>query len=345
MNILNQQSFSDLFTRDDHSLWLSRITSVEAWQYSVPLVREIKTPKLILSQREGIVLRWQIEGCSIYSDLCPLPGFNTETLDSAFNQLKEALTDPNLDLFPSVDLAIFSARFQQEHSNINLVRECKSTDSSQICYLLSPEDDMPSQGVSNNCIKIKIGQSGITQDINRIQQVCLQLKQDQKIRLDANGLFNHDNLGFLFSQIDLKKIDYIEDPFRTVKEYKGWFDLYSVAYAWDDLADQWNPRLAPEYQPSALIIKPLFMGFRPAWVMALEAERSNVQVVFSSAYESSLNNQLYANIAHLLCLNTPQGLDTDKYWSSSLLAPPLTGRPKAKTTLKLADMKFLGDLL
>jgi len=330
---------------DDHRAWLSRLTRVEAWRYAVPLTCAIQTPQLTIRQREGILLRWNIAGRDIYSDLCPLPGFSQENLDGALVQLKAALIHPIDDLYSSVDLAIFSARFQSDHPEIQLLTERGTADIPQICCLLSPNEPIPTSGFSTSCIKIKIGQSTVEQDINRLQQVCDLLDSSQTIRLDANGQLNNQYLKHLFSKIDPLKIDYIEDPFNAINDYHDWANRYPVAFAWDDLSSHWHENLPENMQPKALVIKPLFLGLRRAWSIAQTAHSCHIQVVFSSAYESSLNNQLYIRLARLLGSVASQGLDTDKYWSSSLLTPPLIQEPlnvTEKTVLQLSDMDFQG---
>lgn len=325
------------------NLWLKQVNRIDSWQYDVPLTQSINTLHHKISSRSGILLRWQTSTAIYYSDICPLPGFNKESLEACFTEFKNYINDgARSGLSPAVDLAINSARIQ-----IELKADAQQFDPPKfsLCQLLSIDEDI--ENTLSDCIKIKVGNTTLDSDIPRIQQAIKNLRINGKIRLDASGQWNSTSLNYLFNHVDPDYLQYIEDPFENIEDYKHW--PYPVPFALDKLSHLWHPDLNDFDGLSTLVIKPLFLGLDKAIQLTRQATQKNIKVVFSSAYESSINLNFYAWLADHLNLADAQGLDTAKYWSSHLLSPPgffrITDKQDNKPVLLLNDLNSLGRLL
>lgn len=282
------------------------------------------------------------------SELSPLKGLHTESLEQAFSQLKtllpilekdilhngKTLRPKNLkstylffgtlhDHFEKIEKAgikinqLFpSVVFSIECMILNLVDK-KEYPLLPICQLDFHEkvDNKPFNEAP--CIKIKIGRDAIESEQKRIHDY-LKIKGVQ-LRLDGNNLFLYDDLIKFLEDIPIENIQYIEDPFLNKNE----LNKYNREFLKGNLPPiSLDNIINPEFVSLECIqfatLKPnLIGGISKSNQMANAFKKHHIKSVISSSFETEVGiNNL--NKMHLQFPGTyfqPPGLDTIRYFS------------------------------
>lgn len=164
-------------------------------------------------------------------------------------------------------------------------------------------------------IKIKIGRNTSFFENTILKQVTKQ-HEDINLRLDANLALTTSCLDEVLKGIDIKRIEYLEEPFQDIKttNYNK-----SINIALDENLELRDNDLSVNI--STWIVKPAIQGgVSKAIKLINEANRKNKQVVISSSFESSLGLNMLIFLAQLqnLYKKTDCGLDTYKYLKNDL---------------------------
>lgn len=80
------------------------IAMIEIFRYRIPFVRSFEMAGQSLHEREGIVLKYTEAGHHIFSEIAPLPGFSSESLDEAIRDLARVLHDVRVQIDSSASL-------------------------------------------------------------------------------------------------------------------------------------------------------------------------------------------------------------------------------------------------
>lgn len=324
------------------------------WRYRVPLRQPLSLGQFTLSHREGLLLEWQGgDQRIIWSEVSPLPGFSTRTLDHCIKQIQELLQrsgtleqrlDPNLldraELCPEVRFGLESGRLQGS-TPLSPARDLPR------CRLLRPDADLDTlpQGP---CIKLKVGRASVGADEQRIGHVTKGLRGDQRLRLDANRSWTLEQARTLSSSMNARRVEFIEEPLLPGSDYGAWFSATGLPFAWDETLRETSPETIKTRLDTpglaALVIKPMLTGLMrsQAWVRA--ARRRGLVVVLSAAYESNLTLDFYARLADHWGLTGPQGLDTFDPFTHALIEP-IRSQPEHahRPVLGRKDLHCLGS--
>ncbi len=191
-----------------------------------------------------------------------------------------------------------------------------------------------------NIIKIKCGRGPIKQETVLIQNF-LDHFPDKLIRVDSNRAWNKDEFNYLCSKIDLQRVQYFEEPFFNIDDYRN----CSMPLAIDDLYFNYKDDEIFLKNFKFIVIKPdLFADFNDLDLLINWSKLNNKEVSFSSLFNSSVGIQ---NLGRMICfykLNGVHGLDTLKYFSNDIVTKPLFF---SEGVLKKEDLErelFLNEL-
>lgn len=326
------------------------IAGLRLWQYRIPLRRPLQLPGVILHDREGLLLEWEVQdGSSLWSETSPLPGFSSHSLESCQRQwetllaapgsLRERLQESTAGLAPEV-------RFGIEAGLLQIDTRLPPARALPTCRLL-PRDSEPAGGARAPCIKLKLGIGPVEQDIARVRQACALLEPQGRLRLDANQGWTLDKARMLAAQVDPGRIEFIEEPLPPGSDYSGWMADTGLPLAFDESLRMLPPegisRLLETPGLAALVLKPMLLGLEETTRLVGQCRARDIRPVLSAAYESNISLDLYARLADAWGFTGPQGLDTFDSFTASLIQP-LASQP-AHGHLPVLDrsaMRMLG---
>ncbi|AJQ97147.1 o-succinylbenzoate synthase [Gynuella sunshinyii] len=291
-----------------------RILSLELFRFRLPLQPPLVLSEQALSDRQGLLLKWQLADRAIWTEVSPLPGYSRETLAQCLTQLRDwYAAGPELSIttlqqwsdpgwYPAVNFGLRSAL---------LAWQFPEPEQPQICQLLSYQD-----GVSQNtadCIKIKVGQRPLVEDIRRVQQL-LDSGFSGRIRLDANGSWTLEQLDMFNRLPEYTAIEWFEEPLCHREDYRYWSQYSDIPYALDESLYQVSKM--PDYYSglAAFILKPTLLGYDRTDKLIQYGRQLGVQCVLSSSFESPVGMELIYRMAQSYKLSGAQGLDTLKYF-------------------------------
>jgi len=156
-------------------------------------------------------------------------------------------------------------------------------------------------------IKMKVGRTNFRDDLTAISIVREIIPSNYTIRLDANGSWSVDEALQNLKQLAEFQIEYVEQPIpRGHIEYLGELRIQSpVPIAVDEDIRSLSDLERVLYFDAAdiVILKPMLLGgFVNAYTGALEAQKQDIGVVFTSVLESTVGR---SGIAHLAAAISP----------------------------------------
>ena len=209
------------------------------------------------------------------------------------------------------------------------------------CRLLSGSNDDIERQLSKTTlvaqvVKVKVGRQSVVADIALIQMMERLLPVDTLIRLDANRCWTLAQACLFAGAIDRRRIAFIEEPLRDPQLLPEFADQTGMPVALDESL-QWRfpeGHKEPDIFPglTALVIKPtLAGGIGRCRALARLANRNGLQVVLSSAYESSLGINTLTRLAMELSPDVAPGLDTLSVFQQFVVESPLLSGVHANT--------------
>lgn len=304
-------------------LAMLRIKQAKLFAYQQPFKAMMQFKASTLNCREGLILQLiNTEGESYYTEIAPLPGFSRETLSDVKVGMMKLLADNQLSnhqsTYHSVQFALdslFSPSLQVIKTPINidnvpLLQGDKNLISQQYNLLNQP-----------NLIKLKVARGSIEEDILNFHTLC-QLNSMLQIRCDANQAWNTQQAAQFFNRIDVKRLDYIEEPTNCHQSNLQLAQRYQLQLGLDETLQQSDFIYQHHHSIKALIIKPSLIGSKERIDRLISvAEKNSLQVSFSSSFESVLGLQQIKNLAlhYQSQVSISLGIDTLKYFQGPLL--------------------------
>ncbi|WP_428240319.1 o-succinylbenzoate synthase [Gynuella sp.] len=297
-----------------------RILGLELFRFRLPLQRPLVLSEQTLSDRQGLLLKWQLADRVIWTEVSPLPGYSRETLAQCLTQLRDWYgAGPELSMtalqqcsdpgwYPAVNFGLRS---------VLLSWQISGAVKPQICQLLSYQD-VVSQNAAD-CIKIKVGQQSLATDIRRVQEL-LDTGFSGRIRLDANGSWNLEQLAQFNRMPEHAAIEWFEEPLHHRDDYRYWSQYSDIPYALDESLYQVSKM--PDYHSglAAFILKPTLLGYDQTNKLIQYGRPLGVQNVLSSSFESPVGMELIYRMVQSYNLSGAQGLDTLKYFPTMTLS-------------------------
>jgi O-succinylbenzoate synthase len=309
---------------------------------------------VLLTRREGLLLRLKHGEHLAFGEIAPLPGLHTESPDEVLqaleaffpklSRLNRNTSDERRLLFDEVTLPP-SVATGIELALINL--EAVETGS----LPLFPGFFQPASTIPVNALlagdpqtvleraaqryaegfrafKLKVRKGHLDDAIACIRAFHNAFGEKAELRLDANQSLDFDEAIAFGKALPAGCISYIEEPLKDAALIPEFHTATGLPSALDESLWQ-HPELLDEIGPEslgALVLKPNCIGgIRKSLDLAAKAHRMGLQAVFSSAFESSVSLGMYALMA---AVSSPfpaaSGLDTASFLADDLTENPFT---------------------
>ncbi|WNO09381.1 o-succinylbenzoate synthase [Teredinibacter sp. KSP-S5-2] len=309
---------------------LPEIQQIRVFRYDLPFCQPVcfnLGGKLQHAQsRQGLILAARTPDDKFYlSEIAPLPGFSKESLSHCQTQLLQLklinLFNSTENLFPSVRYGVETLQYQLQHTiDTEVLAKCSATDVCQLYH--NPSITGETIPPTSTSVKVKIGRAPIEQEKAQIQKLIRQISAKQRLRLDANQSWTLEEAISFFDQLNLSKIECVEEPLRNFSDYSALQQRFPVPIALDEsLRDDTYQRqtLLNTIGLTHLVIKPMLIGLQSSLSWIEHAKHSQLKVILSSSFESNISLYFYHYLAHQLKLTQAQGLDTLKAMAGSIL--------------------------
>lgn len=282
------------------------------YRYRLPLHSPIRLAGLPHAVREGLVVQANIDGQTRLGEIAPLPEFSRESLSDAQSELiRWCEGGQQMALSPSVAFGLSMLAFEPKG------RPAKAT-----CRLFT-ELDAPAMRrfPKGLVVKCKVARGDWQDEAEQIKRL-LQHNPSICLRLDANQQWDLDTAIAFAERVKHKAIRFIEEPCRTLDETQLFAQHGLLPVALDETLQQ------PEWPElifsglAALVVKPTLVGdLKRVMMLANLAQFSDLELVISGAYESSLASQYLHRLAGMLAPDTAPGLDTLSAFKEDLIVP------------------------
>ncbi|NQU62727.1 MAG: o-succinylbenzoate synthase [SAR324 cluster bacterium] len=331
---------------------------------------------------------------TFFGEVAPLPGLDTVSLSQCREQLCRIkgylkghflspeqfdLKKPFLGLIPVSEdspLAFMDAcvQFGLESALLELTichGLCGLPDVDQnpeICVngLFIPVDDndrirpqLDGLGLAGfDTVKVKIGRIDPSREIEQIRRLVDFFDGSINLRLDGNRSLSLTDYNHYYHHLGSLPVEYVEEPLPAGK----WTEALTIPWplaldeSLGDFLDgpQFDLGKLP-WQVRHIIVKPgALPGIHQLFGLLATASENRIQVVLSSAFNTSIGLSALGLISHLACNSheTVHGLDTLKYLGGDLLTEPLViskGKLRIPTSLYMGEpglnSRFLGEAI
>ena len=345
------------------------IQSINLIPYKLPLRKTWKTHNDWLSSRSGWLIEITTEtGLYGYGDCAPLPSAGTENLLQAHRYLvmysenfQRITAAEALQKLPSTRLSP-AARCGIETALLDLVSQ---SEQQSLRHWLSPlaSNNVPVNNMIGTLernryqaaidavsrgfqvLKLKLGMNQLKDDIQYLEELCMQLPEQVKIRLDANGSWSYKQAESFIRAVHHLPVESIEEPIHKpeLSDLRRLQDSTSIALALDESTGKFKlDALLKSQAVQRLIIKPMARGgLLSSLDLAKRAEAHNLEIVITSTIESAVGLQAAAQLAAVISdsNNTlAHGLATSEWLLENVAPSPdiIVGK------LYLADTHGLG---
>ena len=293
--------------------------------------------KYQLHYREGVILELtDSDGISQFIEFSPLPGFSQETLCDVKKQLITLLSESidNLNAHknhaPCIQFALDYLSIDERPTHFIHQQQNTFITIDNIPLLQGNCEQVIGHYNSlklPNVIKLKVARGLVSDDIDIFQSLC-NLNPNIKIRCDANQAWDEQQAAFFLRHIDIKHLDYIEEPTTNHKLNLQLAKQFNILIGLDETLQQRD--FTYQHSPfiRAFIIKPTIIGSKQKIDQLVSfATKQNIIVSFSSSFESIVGLQQLKKLATHYTNNETKGrrpritlgIDTLKYFNSSRL--------------------------
>jgi len=347
-----------------------KITGVDIYHYSLPLTNPLMIKGQEIVNRTGAILKLTDDSGSIaFGEVATLEGLHKETLKQAISQLKELeniifqlnITDDLLnfngsiceffpDTYPSVLCAIEMAFFNLLLQKAGLPKSANTVSlpvngllAGDISDVLQAGKDLINAGYTS--IKIKVGSSPLSHDIDTINKLTEIVDRKVTLRLDANRQWSLKEAIEFSQNIPSPVIEYIEEPVKDIENLPELIAITKIPVALDEtLVEKGLTYAAGIENIKAYILKPsLLGGFDAAAKFIRYAETKGITPVISAAFTTSVSLKSYSLFAAFMGLsNIHHGLDTFKFLKFDVIENSFK---TDQGTASLADIVRSTDLL
>lgn len=307
--------------------------SLKIYHFKLPFTHPLVTAKGTFSSREGLLIQATIGGFTCWSEVSPLPGFSTTSLNDCISWFKRnetvvtnflarnfsALSEhksvqdiihliasstehnfptdtPNEILF-AFDTLLFQAISQ--NSTLKLDSSIRIGVNATASDLITAQSKIQS---GFKTIKFKVGVDWPS-EINSI----LTLKSrypELRLRLDANESWSINDAKLRLQELEYLNLEYIEQPVNQTDllEYGSELRLMGTDIAADESARSIESikELIQKSSADVFIIKPPMLGnFKMIRDACYEIKSAGCKIVFTSSLDSSLNVSMAALLASI----------------------------------------------
>lgn len=299
----------------------------QLWRYTIPMDTGVVIRDRRLKMREGFVVELCEGNQRGWGEIAPLPGLSTESLEEAqaaalrwlsgwqAGQASELPAQPSVAFGLSCALAELSGELPEE-ANYHSVPLCTGDPDA----LFSLLQGLPGRKEA----KVKVGLYEAVRD-GMVVSLLLDAIPDLWLRLDANRSWSAEKAAQFARYVPealRSRIAFFEEPCKTPELSLAFARETGIKLAWDESLRDGHVAISPCPEVNTVVIKPSLTGSLQqvqAWVN--QAHACGMNVIISSAIESSLGLTQLARIAAWLTPQMTPGLDTLSLMQAQLLRP------------------------
>lgn len=233
--------------------------------------------------RSGLI----IQNGECFGDVAPLPGFSHETFEEAKEETIRVLATGSPPKLPSVRFAL----------------ACASTPLPEKIQL--PVASLDREVPGFRAVKLKLGSLSVEEALALVKRT-----KTPEIRLDFNRKWPLEKLLRFAEHFTPNTFAYFEEPGLTFADTVAFSQTTGMPIAVDESIPEVPYWEIPTLK--ALIVKPTILGQIP---------QSNVELIFSSAYESAVGLLHIARLAHQHNPHQAHGLDPYSQFVSDVVTP------------------------
>jgi O-succinylbenzoate synthase len=304
--------------------------NAKLYRYQLPMDSGVILRENKLLQRDGWIVELTRDGRTGYGEVAPLPGFSLESCAEAGQQLQAQLelwvagkVIDHDELYPSVAFGLSMAEMElagelPEPGNYFSAPLCTGDPDALIPAL----DALPGD---KKVAKVKVGLYEPIRD-GMLVNLFLESIPDLYLRLDANRAWTLDKARKFAKYINpsyRQRIEFLEEPCAQPEQSFALAIESGIAIAWDETLQ--HAVKQPDFDVSNLtgakviVIKPTLIGsVQRCQALVERARQLAINVVISSAIESSLGLCQLARLARWLTPQQVPGLDTIKLFKAQL---------------------------
>ncbi len=240
-----------------------------------------------------------------------------------------------LDTYPPVLFSIESILLQiiNRYNKKYLYKQIPKTWSVKVNTLLIPnKEHKPSELIKTfkreniDTVKIKVTKENKNWEIDFLNQIFKKAPNNIKFRLDGNGNLDIKTINNWINNIEkfADKVEYIEEPFSKISEYRKLKKLPIKIGIDENLQYFFKKNKYPD-TVNSLVIKPTLYAISGSMNIAINSP-SNFNKIISSTFESIVGMRILGIISYFIA-SKACGLDTGKYLISPSL-PTINGNIK-----------------
>ncbi|PSN19923.1 o-succinylbenzoate synthase [filamentous cyanobacterium CCP5] len=293
-----------------------------------PYVRAFKSPLQTAhgrwAQREGILIRLEVEGRVGFGEIAPIPWFGTETLDQAEEFCAPLARRVDLSPFPvprnlpacefAIAAALQSLSASPYHLKLVPARVCALLPAGEA--VLTAWEEPWQKG--HRTFKWKIGGYPLDLELSWFEALCSRLPASARLRLDANGGLTLEESQQWLTACDGKAaIEFLEQPLppSQLNDLMALNHPSLTPLALDESVancDQLENHLRKGWN-GIVVVKPAIAG-SPHRLQAL-CRKYNADAVVSSAFETGVGRQAVLALAEDISPHRALGFGTgDRCW-------------------------------
>ena len=170
--------------------------------------------------------------------------------------------------------------------------------------------------------KLKVGRNRIEEDIELVNTVISLIDGKASLRLDANQAWDINEALRFFQNIDVNKVEYIEEPLKNSIELQDLLAKLNIPIALDENILEFfeNQKISPS-KIKAIIIKPTMIGGVEKSIQLVRfAEENGILPVISDTFQSGVGLSMLISISSSIAdKSIAMGFDTYTWIKQDLL--------------------------
>ena len=321
-------------------------------RFSLPLARPLATANGTISNREGFVVRHDHRGETGVGESTPLPGW-TESLVECEAGLDAATEAERSDGHSGALLELdalevpaarhgFSTALLDADARADGVPLYRWFDAGRNCRSVpvnatvgdgdageTAEAVAESIDAGYDCVKVKVGNRPVAEDVDRIRAVRDRVGDGVTLRADANGAWTRDQAETAFERCESLGVAYVEQPLAA-DDLTGHADLraagYDVGVALDEsLVGRRVDAVLKTDAADVLVLKPMALGGPGnAHTLAMRAREAGIEPVVTTTIDGVVARVAALHVAAAIPDVVPCGLATGDRLKRDLGPDPTT---------------------
>ena len=293
--------------------------TIKTYRFKVPFKNPISMLGNLLEYREGIIFELRIKDEELrYIEISPFPGLHKESIEDVIELkdliIESILTSSNDPAFPISVQSALNTFYKTNEIDPNIEVLTAPLVFGSRDEIVSKIETIAHQ----KTIKLKLGRLSIEEEIELFKLVDSKLNPEVKIRADINRHWAFDEALKFLSQINIKRIDYLEEPIDNPKKLEELHYKTGVNYALDESIYE-GLNINSFHNVKALVIKPSLLS-DPVDVVTRIQKNTNFEIVFSSVFETDVGfNNFLSIVQQYGNLSLAHGLDTQDNFEYKLL--------------------------